>query len=226
MSDSPEPESHAPGFTARNGGLLRAEHNPIELALARREFAVHRNGARDVARVAIALRGGIDHHQLAAIHAPPVRHVVQDGAVRPGADDGRIGRPFAAPVEKGTEQRGGHLVFVLAGRQLLPDCAMGFDAHVGRVLDGSDLRRRLFHPQLGDERRRVGDVAEGIARPQLAGIGFAPGRVEACMGTKRQIQLRFQLLYRQDLFESGDDMRASASSAEVRLPEYRSTRSS
>ncbi len=84
---------------------------------------------------------------------------------------------------------------------------MRFDADVGGVLNGRDLSRRFLDAQLRDQRRGVGDFAEGIARSQLAGIGFGPRSVETRMGAERLVQLRFELLDRQDIFETGDGMR-------------------
>ena len=122
-----------------------------------------------------------------------------------GADDRGIGRAFAA-VDRETYSRNmaATLVFVLAWRQAFPRRAMGFHADVGGVLNGRDLSRRFFDAQFRDQRRGVGHVAKRIARAQLAGIGFGPRRVDARMGTERQIQLRFELFDRQNFFKTSD----------------------
>ena len=85
---------------------------------------------------------------------------------------------------------------------------MGFHADVGGMLNGADLSRRFFDTQLGDQRRGIGDLAKRIARPQLAGIGFTPGRVEArSAGPSARSSCDFEFFDRQNLVETGDSVR-------------------
>src|SRR5579862_8954063 len=72
----------SPRLDCGDGSVLSAEHNLVDLALARREFAAYRDGAGNVAGIRVALRGRVHHHQFTAIHAAAVRRIMQNSSIR------------------------------------------------------------------------------------------------------------------------------------------------
>src|SRR5882757_1027417 len=54
-----------PGLERGKRGVLRAKDDVVDFALARRVFAVGRNRARDICRVARVLRGHVQHDDVA-----------------------------------------------------------------------------------------------------------------------------------------------------------------
>ena len=98
------------------------------------------------------------------------------------------------------------LVFVSAGRYALPSCAVRLNAHVRGVLDGCDLGRRFDKAKLGNQRRGIGHFAERIARSQLGCVVLGPRRVDSSMRAQLPVQLGFELLDGQDVFETCDRM--------------------
>src|SRR5579863_2768878 len=78
------------------GGILRAQNNFINLALAPAELAADGRSARYIRGITIALSGRIDHYDFALVHAPMVGGIMQDSGIRTRADDGRIRYAFAA----------------------------------------------------------------------------------------------------------------------------------
>ena len=127
--------------------LLRLQHDPVDVLLQRRERAADRIGPGDVARHVVVVAGGVDEQQVAGLHLPVAVGVVEDGRVRPAADNRGIAPRDGAAAAVHRLDRGFHLVLVGAG-------AGG--AHAGHLRLAGDLEaldqdlalvRRLDRPQ-------------------------------------------------------------------------------
>ena len=69
----------------------RGEHNVVNLALCRGEFAADREGAGDIAGIAFVFAARVNQHQIARAHFAFVLGVVQDAAVFARAHNGVVG---------------------------------------------------------------------------------------------------------------------------------------
>src|SRR5690242_7597553 len=72
-----EIDNRLSGLHRSDHGILRAEHDFIDLALPFREFSADWNRAGDVRRIAGALGPGVNEEQVAAIHTALISLVVQ-----------------------------------------------------------------------------------------------------------------------------------------------------
>src|SRR5262249_2025076 len=80
------------GLELRERGVLRSQHDVVDLELARREFAVRGNGARNVGGIAGILCGDIHHYDVAVLNLARELVVMQRRGIWTGADDRRV--PF------------------------------------------------------------------------------------------------------------------------------------
>ena len=134
---------------------LRAQHDLVELALARREPPVHRKRARHVRRVAAVLGAAVEHHQLSVHERAVVAVVVEHRGVEPAAGDGAE-RQFARAVGA---------VGVLDDLLQVELVHPGADArhrrgeaprgHPSRLADALDLRGALRRAHAFDDLRPV-----------------------------------------------------------------------
>ena len=86
-------EVHA-GLDSRERGFLRTENDVVNLTLARRKFAVSRNGARDVRGIAGVLCADVHHYDVAISNLARQLVVVQGRRIRPCPDNRRIALSF------------------------------------------------------------------------------------------------------------------------------------
>ncbi len=140
-----------------DGRELGRQDQLVDRPLPRREYAADREGARDVRRVVAVLGAGVDHHQIRLARAASVLVVMQDHAVRPGADDGRKPDSLGAPRSELVLDDRFQLVFVDAGSRRFHRPPLSLDRDrdggpqpldLGRVLHESQPRQRLT--QIGD----------------------------------------------------------------------------
>ena len=129
-------------------GVLRAEHDLVDFALARREVAVGGNGARDVGGVAGVLAADVHQHDVAILNLGVELVEVQDRGMEAGAHDGRVG--FALASAGGVDLD--HLARRPDIRKAGMDHAHGGELRVDREFDG-----------LGEQRDFAGrfDLAHG-----------------------------------------------------------------
>ena len=180
--------SDAPGRGRLDALFLRLQHDPVDVFLQRRERAADRIGPRDVARHVAVVAGGVDEQEVAGLHLPVAVGVVQDGRVRPAADNRRIAPRDGAAAAVHRLDRGFHLVLVGAGAR---------GAHAGHLRLAGDLEaldqdlalvRRLHRPQIVENRHRVDGVEadEPLANP-LGELQRRARRVgEAAAGVQRE----------------------------------------
>ncbi|MPM49423.1 hypothetical protein SDC9_96152 [bioreactor metagenome] len=126
-----------------NRRVLAGQHQVVERALRAGEFAIRREGARDVAGIAIQFAARVDQHQLARLHRRLVRAIVQHAGVVARRDDGVIRHILRAAVAELMQQLGIEVVFahILARPQ-----------HARRTLHGTHMRPRA------DDARAAHDV--------------------------------------------------------------------
>ena len=70
-----------------NGGVLRLEYDFVEPFLSGTEFAIHREGARDVRRIAIELAAGINQDQITITQFCIAGSVMQHAGIGTGCHD-------------------------------------------------------------------------------------------------------------------------------------------
>ncbi len=87
---------HSAGLHRGYCGILRAEDDIVNLALARRELAVGRERARDIGGIASIFAAYVHHHHVAVFNLVIQRAVVQHRGVETGAHDGRVRFAFAS----------------------------------------------------------------------------------------------------------------------------------
>ena len=103
------------GFQCVHTGELRVKNSLIHIALRPGEFAVNREGARDVAGVAFVFATGVNQQQIAVLHFAVAVVVVQHAGVRAASDDVVVGRRARAVTNEFVRQLRLDLIFILAG---------------------------------------------------------------------------------------------------------------
>ena len=83
-----------------NGSLLCRVHDVVQLALRGCVAAIGREGAGDVAGIAVELATGVDQAQLAGAQLGMARSVVQNTGVGARGDDGGVGRSLRTVATK------------------------------------------------------------------------------------------------------------------------------
>ena len=101
-------------------GVLRAQHDFINFALPRREFAIGRKSSRNVRGVSGELCADVEQDDVAVFDFARQLVVVEDSGIEPGSDDGRIAFGFGA--SHGVD-------FHHAGRDLILEQARPHYAH-------------------------------------------------------------------------------------------------
>ena len=146
-------QRHA-GLGGGECGVLRAEDDVVDFALARREVAVRGERARDVRGVAGILPADVQQDDVAILDFAAELIVVQHDGIGPGADDRRVGfRLAAAPIVNFDHARG-DLILVQAGTHHFHRFEMRVHGNVNRMLHQRQLAGR-FHQAHG---------ADGFAR--------------------------------------------------------------
>ncbi|MNU88153.1 hypothetical protein D3C71_779570 [compost metagenome] len=125
------------GLGGGGRGVLAGQHQVVQRALRAAELAVGREGAGDVAGVAVEFATGVDQHQLALAHGRGVGAVVQHAGVGAGRDDGAVGRVLRAAQAELVQQLG--IEVVLAHVLALAQHARR-QLHRADVGAGADLR--------------------------------------------------------------------------------------
>ncbi len=144
-----------------HGRMLAREHEVVHVALRPREAAVGREGARDVAGIAVQLAAGVDQHQFARAHGRSIGAVVQHAGIGTGSDDGVVRHRLRAVAAELVQQFGVEVVFahVLAGAQHARAALHGTD--VGACADAGGpahhvlLVRVLHQPHLVEQGAEV-----------------------------------------------------------------------
>ena len=119
--------------------VLRAQHDLVDFALPRREFAVGGKRARDVRGIAGVLRANIQHHDVAVLNLARKLVVVQRRGIRARADDRRVALRFRAAHGVNLHHFGGDLIFVKTG----PHHLHRFKMRVERKVDGLFQKRQF-----------------------------------------------------------------------------------
>src|SRR5271168_2312277 len=102
------------GLDGCESGILRAENNSIDFALARREFAVRGKRASNVGGVAGELRANVEDDDVAVFDFAGELVVMEGGRVGAGADDGRVALRFRTSHGVDFDHFGGDLILVEA----------------------------------------------------------------------------------------------------------------
>jgi hypothetical protein len=126
-------------FDGGESGVLRAEDDFINFALARREFSVGGKRARDVGRVPRVLSADVEDDDVSVFDFARKLVVVQRGGIGAGADDGGVAFGFRAAHGVDFDHFGGDLVFVQAWLHH----AHGGEVSVERKLDGLREKRNF-----------------------------------------------------------------------------------
>ena len=176
----------APSFAAAMPASCALQHEFVDVALLRRELAVHRIRARDVAGQALEIRGRVHEQQIAVLHLPRRRAVVQRRRVRSAADDGGIAPGHRAVLHVPVLDRG--FDFVLPSAR--PRGLHAFDVRFGGNLDAAAQHllfvRRLHLPQRREDRRGAERRDARELRLHLDG----PRRARSRRGRRRRLSRR------------------------------------
>ena len=154
------------GARGGDGRFLRGQHQFVYGTLRPGEAAIGREGARDVAGVAVQLAAGIDQHQFACPQRCGIGTVMQHAGVGAGRHDAGIGRVLRAMPAEGVQQLGLQMVFTRIHATAQQAGAGLHGAHVGF---GTDLCSAAHGVQLA----RVLDQAHLVE--QGAGVELACG---------------------------------------------------
>ena len=154
-------------------GLLRRQHQFIQVALRRGKAAIDGPGAGDVRGIAIELAASVDQQQFAVVQYRVVGAVVQHAGVGTAGDDGRIGRELRAAAAKLVQQFGFDRVFMQAW------AGGAHGAHMGRAGNGGGaphqvLLLRVFQQAHGVEH---GADIDRAGRRQHAAARLLPHRL-------------------------------------------------
>ena len=160
------------GLCRGHGRVLACQHQVVQRALRPGEFSIGREGARDVAGVAVELAAGVDQHQVAIAHGRGIGAVVQHAGVGAGRDDGAVGRVLRTTHAEFVQQLGVEmeLAHVLAFAQ-----HAGTDLHRADVGAGADLRGTSHHVLFV----RILDQPHFIERPAQVALLLGAQRTEA-----------------------------------------------
>ena len=168
-----------PGPHRRQTGELRREDDVVDAAQLLVELA-GRQGARDVAAVAVHPRAHVDDDELAFSDATRARDGVGQRAVRPGGDDGRERLALGAESVQLLLDLPGDIRLGAAGQAPRHDGAQRLDGDVARPPDGGDLGGVLDLAQARHAALHVSEPA-AMQTPQGPVVGVAEG---ACPGTR------------------------------------------
>ncbi|MCY1397965.1 hypothetical protein D9M71_129890 [compost metagenome] len=130
------------------GGFLGAEHQFVDGLLLGGEGAADREGAGDVAGVAVDLAGRIDQHQIAVLEHVVVLAVVQDAGIAAGRDDRAVGRQLGAPLAELVVKLGLQVVLVQPCTAGLHGTHMGSCGDFRSLAHHRDLASRLDQAHL------------------------------------------------------------------------------
>ena len=147
------------------GGLLRGQHDVVQLALRRREAAARREGAGDVGRVAVEFAGGVDQDQVAVLGNRVAGRVVQHAGIRAGRDDRRVSRRLRAEFAERVEQLGFEFVLAHAGMARGHRAAMRLRGNLSGAAHDGEFVVVLEEPHLVEQRDQV---ARGSGRGDAA----------------------------------------------------------
>ncbi len=96
-------------------GGLRGQHDLVHILLRGAEFAVDREGARDVGGVAVQLAARVDQQQIAVLEFGVVSHIVQHAGICAARDDGGVRGMARAVAAEFMQQLGFDLILELIG---------------------------------------------------------------------------------------------------------------
>lgn len=136
-----------PVLARRNLGERRGlggEHQLVDGLLLWRETPADREGAGDVAGIAVDLATGVDQHQVAVLERRVVLLVMQDAAIAPGGDDRTVGRHFRPALAERVVQLGFQAVFVQSGTAGLHGPHMGAGGNCRGLAHHLHFRRRFI----------------------------------------------------------------------------------
>ena len=160
-----------------HAGILRGEHQLVDLTLRRSEPSAYRIGAGDVAGLSFVVRGRVDEQQIALIHAPRRSGVVQRRRIGSAADNRRISGRHRASRQIDALNRG--LDFALeAFRPRGPHARdVRFRGDVDALAQQPLFVRRLDLPQPVHVRREVHDpgAEEPLAGAIREGVSSVSG---------------------------------------------------
>ena len=161
----------APIARRLHAGVLRRQHQLVDLALLRREPAAYGIRARDVTGLASVVGRRIHEQQIALFHAARRGRVVQHSRVGTAADDGRISGRHRAARQVDALDRGLDFALEALGprRSHAGECASDemstlCDQHLLLV-------RRLDLTQRVDGRRQVHDASADKPLARAVGEG-------------------------------------------------------
>ena len=123
--------------------FLGGQHQLVDSLLLGRKGTADREGAGDVAGVAVDLAGGVDQHQIAVFQQRVVLAVMQDAGVFAGSDDRAVGRHLRAALAELVIQLGFQAVLIQSGAAGLHGAYVGTGGNVGSGLHHLHFRRRL-----------------------------------------------------------------------------------
>src|SRR5947207_8327397 len=125
------------------GGVLRAQDDFVDFALARRELAVGRNGARNVRGIAGILRADVENDDVAVFDFARELVVVKRGGIRASADYRRVALRFRAAPGMDFDHFRGDLVFVKCRAHQLHRFQVGVQGQVNRFFQEGEFAGRL-----------------------------------------------------------------------------------
>src|SRR5262249_51867680 len=126
----------------------------VNIGLFFAEFAVDRDGARDVRRVMVVFGGAIHQQQIAVIQTILVGDVMQRRGVRARAYDAWITPVVGASAAECVFIFGLDFIFTHSGRGGGEDAVKSLGGDVHGVLQQLLLPRRFDLAQFGEDRRR------------------------------------------------------------------------
>ena len=130
------------------GGLLSGQHQLVNRLLFRRKGAIDREGAGDVAGVAVNFATGVDQHQVAVLERRIVLAVVQDAGILARRDDAAIGRHLRPALAELVIQLRFQRVLKQPGAARLHGPYMGTRADLGGLFHHFDFSRGLVQTQV------------------------------------------------------------------------------
>ena len=133
-----------------DGRSLRGQNHVVEVALEWCERRGDREGAGDVARVAVNLRAGVDQDELAVVEYAIARRSMQDRRVGPAADDRAVGGALPAEAEELGLQLDLDGSLGQPGAGDSPGAQVALDGGVDSAAHVREFERVLGTPTLGE----------------------------------------------------------------------------